>query len=268
MEDWMLKFFLLLLVISYVGSVDVHSKEQNYSMENFFFETVYQLMDQNNFFQAKGVVIQEISQNLLLAEKVNYKSYQNIKNTVFERLTRDYENVPAGFYQLFEKISWKDIQKELAIYREKIQRQVEDFFVSAAGHNSFYHLPLLEEDKKNIKIIIKTMAEKGLVKLLLDRRYLEKKGDQVNYIHPLRFIGYIFSDEKLKDYMRQIKTSKFKWNEFIKGFSRRMDEEYANDNLRRYISEFVEQVHPQQPERIEKFIKKKSWEDLVADLLN
>ena len=248
-----------------MGFISVQSKEQ---IEENFSGTVYQLIDQNDFSQAKAVLIQEISQNLLLAERFDYENYQNIKNQVFERLTRDYENIPLVFCQLFEKISWRDMQKELTAYQEKIQRQMESFFISVATQDSFYQLPLLEEDKKNIRIIIKTMAEKGLVKLLLERRYLEKKGDQVNYIHPLRFIGYIFSDEKLKDCMRQIKTSRFKWNEFIKGFSRRMDEECAVDNLKRFIPEFVEQVHPKHPERIESFIRKKSWEELVADLLN
>lgn len=261
----MLRNFLLSLIISHMGFVSVQSKEQ---IRESFFDTIHQLIDQNDFFQAKAVLIQEISQILFLAERFDYENYQNVKNQVFERLTGEYENIPLVFCQLFEKVSWKDMQKELTAYQEKIQRQMEAFFVSVSTQDSFYQLPLLEEDKKNIRIIIKTMAEKGLVKLLLEQRYLEKKGDQVNYIHPLRFIGYIFSDEKLKNCMRQIKTSRFKWNEFIKGFSRRMDEEYSVDNLTRFIPEFVEQVHPQHPERIESFIRKKSWEEFVADLLN
>lgn len=264
----MLRIFLLSLIISYMGLVCAHSKEQTCHIEEGFFDNICQLIDQNDVFQAKKALVQEISQNLLLLESFDYESYQNMKNQIFERLTKDYEKIPVDFCQLFEKVGWKDVQKEFAYYQEKIQRQVEAFFVSIAAQESFYQLPLLEEDKKNIQIIIKAMAEKGLVKLLLDRRYLEKKGDQVNYIHPLRFIGYIFSDEKLKECMRQIKTSRFKWNEFIKGFSRRMDEEYSKDNLKHYIPEFVEQVHPQYPEHIERFIKKKSWEGLVADLLN
>lgn len=264
----MLRILLLSLIISYIGFICAHSKEPRSHMEEVLLDNICQLIDQNDFFQAKEALLQEISQNLLLVESVDYESYQDMKNHIFERLTKDYGNTPIAFYQIFEKISWKDVQKEVTSYKEKIQRQVEDCFISIAAQESFYQLPLLEEDKKNIQIIIKTMAEKGLVKLLLDRRYLEKKGDLVNYIHPLRFIGYIFSDEKLKECMRQIKTSKFKWNEFIKGFSRRMDEEYSMDNLKYYIPEFVEQVRPQHPERIERFIKKKSWESLVADLLN
>ncbi|MGL5263663.1 MAG: hypothetical protein ACRDAI_03675 [Candidatus Rhabdochlamydia sp.] len=264
----MLRIFLVSLVFSYMGFVCAHSKEQKGHREEDFSDNICQLLDQNDFFQAKEVLIQEISQNLLQVESFDYENYQNMKNQIFERLTKDYENTPIAFFQLFEKISWKDVQKEVVSYKEKIQRQVEAFFISIAAQGSFYQLPLLEEDKKNIQIIIKTMAEKGLVKLLLDRRYLEKKGDLVNYVHPLRFIGYIFSDEKLKDCMRQIRTSKFKWNEFIKGFSRRMDEEHSMDNLKHYIPEFVEQVRPQHPEHIERFIKKKSWEGLVADLLN
>ncbi|KAG6559949.1 hypothetical protein RHABOEDO_000197 [Candidatus Rhabdochlamydia oedothoracis] len=261
----MLRIFLLSLIISHMGFIFVQSKEQ---IEENFFDTVHQLIDQDDFFQAKAVLIQEISQNLFLAKRFDYENYQNVKSQVFKRLTGEYENIPLVFCQLFENISWKDMQKELTAYQEKIQRQMQAFFVSVSTQDSFYQLPLLEEDKKNISIIIKTMAEKGLLKLLLLQNDLEKKGDQVNYIHPLRFIGYIFSNEELKNCMRQIKTSRFKWNEFIKGFSHRMDEEYAVDNLIRFIPEFVEQVYPQHPERIEVFIKKKSWEEFVTDLLN
>ena len=261
----MLRIFLLPLIISHMGFISVQSKEQ---IEENFSDAVYQLIDQEDFFQAKAVLVKEISQNLLFAERLDYQNYQDIKSQVFRRLTRDYENIPLAFYQLFEKISWKDMQKELATYEEKAQKEIETSSVSITTQDSFYQLPLLEEDKRNIRIIIRSMAEKGPLKLLLERRYLEKKGDQVNYIHPLRFIGYIFSDEKLRNCMRQIKTSRFKWNEFIRGFSRRMDEEYAVDNLIRFIPEFVEQVHSQHPERIESFIKKKSWEEFVADLLN
>ena len=261
------RIFLLLLIISYMGFANAYSKEQNYPIEESFFDTVHQLVDQNDFSQAKEVLVRMISQDLFIAENFDYEGFQSIKYQMFKKLTGDCETIPTVFYQLFEKISWKDIQKECAIYKEKIHKQVENFFTSAT-HDSFYQLPLLEEDKKNIRIIIKTMAEKGLVKLLFERRYLEKKGDQVNYIHPLRFIGYIFSDEKLKNCMRQIKTSRFKWNEFINGFSRRMNEEHAIDNLRYYIPEFIEQVHPKNPERIEAFIIRKAWEDLVTDLLN
>jgi hypothetical protein len=244
-----------------MGLISVQSKEQ-------IEETIHQLMDQNDFFQAKAVLVQEISQNLFLSERFDYESYQNMKNQIFERLTREYESVPFIFYQLFEKINWKDLQKELTAYQEKIQTQMEAFFISMSTQKSFYQLPLLEEDKENIRIIIETMAEKTLVELAFKQRHLEKKGDQVNYIHPLRFIGYIFSDEKLKKCMYQIKASRFKWKEFIKGFSRRMDEEYDIDNLIHFIPEFVEQVHPRHPERMEDFIRKKSWEELVADLLN
>ena len=128
-----------------MGFISERSKEQ---IEENLPDAVYQLIDQNDFFQAKAVLIQEISQNLLLAERFDYENYQNIKNQVFERLTRDCENIPLVFCQLFEKISWKDMQKELVAYEEKIQRQIKTFFSSVATQDSFYQLPLLEEDKK------------------------------------------------------------------------------------------------------------------------
>ncbi|MEK7339557.1 MAG: hypothetical protein AABZ92_02445, partial [Verrucomicrobiota bacterium] len=152
----MLRIFLLSLVISHMGFISVQSKEQ---IEENFSDTVYQLIDQNDFFQAKAVLIQEISQNLLLAERFDYENYQNVKNQVFEKLTRDCENIPLVFCQLFEKISWKDMQKELTAYQEKIQRQMEAFFVFVSTQDSFYQLPLLEEDKKNIRIIANDICD-------------------------------------------------------------------------------------------------------------
>lgn len=102
------------------------------------------------------MLIQEISQNLFLAERFDYENYQNIKNQVFERLTGEYENIPLVFCQLFEKISWKDMQKELTAY----QRKIETFFVSASMQDSFYQLPLLEEDKKISGSLLKRWQKK------------------------------------------------------------------------------------------------------------
>lgn len=263
----MLKFFLLSLIISYMGFAPLQSKEPNQYIEESFFNVIHQSIDQGDLFQAQTALVQMISESLLLKENFDYENFQTAKYQIFERLIVDYETVPIILCQLFERISWQDTQKEFAVYKKQIQKNIKKLFVSA-HHQSFFHLPLLEQDKKNIKIIIKTMAEKGLVKLLFDRRYLERKGDQVNYVHPLRFIGYIFSNQELKSCMRKIKESRFKWNEFISGFSRRMEEEYAVDNLQYYIPEFIEQVHPKHPERIKIFIEEKAWEGLIANLLH
>src|SRR3982751_4934405 len=98
----MLRIFLLSLTISYMGFINLHSNEKNPQIEETCFNNIQQLMDQSDFFQAKEVLVQEISQNLLLSENFDYESFQNIKCQVFKKLTRGYESVPISFYQLFE----------------------------------------------------------------------------------------------------------------------------------------------------------------------
>ncbi len=133
-------------------------------------------------------------------------------------------------------------------------------------HEPFFQLPLNEKEKKLIYNIISTMAEKNIVQLALEKRALEKKGKRVNHIHPLRFIGYILSTPYLKEGLKTIKKSSFKWDAFIDGFSKRMREEFSNDNLFPHVSGFANQVVTTS-EHVRHYIVRKDWEGLVKSLL-
>ncbi len=143
-------------------------------------------------------------------------------------------------------------------------------FVHSAGHlgpiDPFYQLPLNDKEKRLIRTIFTTMAEKNIIQLALEKRTMEKKGKKVNHVHPLRFIGYIFSNPELKSCMRKIVKSSFKWDAFVDGFSRRMKEEYSNNNLYKHIPGFCQEVGAN-PDNISRFIDKKDWEGLVKSLL-
>jgi len=136
----------------------------------------------------------------------------------------------------------------------------------AESDDPYYKLPLKEGEKKIIHKIIATMAEKNVFQLGLERKNLKIKGEQINHIHPMRFIGYIFSDHQLKSYMRQIRKNSFKWDGFIEGFSRRMKEEAKNSNLDLYIPGFAHSLNVSS-ETIMKYISSHNWEGLVLFLL-
>ncbi len=105
---------------------------------------------------------------------------------------------------------------------------------------SFYCLPLHQWEKKVIEKIISSMAEKSLAQLLIDKKEMEKKGDQIHHVHPLRFLGFAFSQTYLKTCMKQFRTNSFKWNNFIDGLSQKMKEEAACDNLLKHLEGFCE----------------------------
>jgi hypothetical protein len=138
-------------------------------------------------------------------------------------------------------------------------------FVNAGPTESFYAL-LTDREKRFIKAIVSTMAEKNIFQLALERRTLEKKGDKVHHVHPMRFLGFILADPDLKDGLKSIKKSSFKWDAFVSGFGKRMKEEYGNGNLYQHVPGFAQQVGAS-PENIYPFLDKKDWDGLVKSLL-
>lgn len=130
----------------------------------------------------------------------------------------------------------------------------------------FLQLPLDDNERKLIASIITTMAEKNILKLGLMRKTLEKKGRKIHHVHPLRFLGYIFSTPHLKISMQRIKKSHFKWDGFIDGLSKKMREEAHSDNLARYVPGFAQYLQIN-ADQVMDYIAKHDWEGLVYFLL-
>jgi Peptidase M16 inactive domain len=130
----------------------------------------------------------------------------------------------------------------------------------------FYQLPLTDEEMRFIKSIITTMADKNVFQLAFEKHSLEKKGKKINHVHPMRFIGYILSTSSLKNNLKTIKKSSFKWDAFIDGFSKRMKEEMSKDNVYQHIPGFAKLVGST-PEHVRRYINKKDYVGLVKSLL-
>ncbi len=110
----------------------------------------------------------------------------------------------------------------------------------ANDEERYYHeLAISDSDKRAIHKLITTMAEKNVVQLGFKKKSLEKLGDQIYHVHPLRFFGYIFSQPDLVYGMYEIKKSYFKWDNFVDGMSKKMREESRNNNLLKYVPGFA-----------------------------
>jgi hypothetical protein len=131
---------------------------------------------------------------------------------------------------------------------------------------SFHQLPLTDNEKRFIRIIVSTMAEKNILQLAFEKRTLHRKGNKIHHVHPLRFMGYILSCSDLKSHLRTIKKSSFKWDALIGGFSKRMREELSNDNVYQHVSGFAQQVGSSK-DRVSPYIHKRDFEGLIRSLL-
>lgn len=122
---------------------------------------------------------------------------------------------------------------------------IEQLSPSLDDVHRFEEIPLQDWERQIITFIITEMAEKNVFQLLLEKNDMERKGKKINHVHPLRFIGHVCEDQKLRRAMKVIKKNPFKWDNFINGFSRRVREEVGKNNLFRFIPSFCEylQVH-------------------------
>ncbi len=131
---------------------------------------------------------------------------------------------------------------------------------------SFFDLPLTDKDKRFIKSIITTMADKNIFQLAFERRTLERKGKKINHVHPLRFAGFILSSPDLRSNLKIIKKSSFKWDAFIDGFVKRMKEELLHGNVYQYLAGFA-QLTGTTEDHVKHYVNKKDYEGLIKSLL-
>lgn len=137
---------------------------------------------------------------------------------------------------------------------------------SALNALPFYSLPIHQWEKKVIEKIVSSMAEKNLAQLLLDRKEMEKKGDQIHHVHPLRFMGCVMCDAYLKSCMQQFRNNSFKWSNFISGYADRMREEAAKNNLVYHVDGFCDFLKIE-PAGVLSYIEKGDYEGFVLYLL-
>lgn len=128
-------------------------------------------------------------------------------------------------------------------------------------------LPISGEERTLINKLLFTMAENNIFKLLLEKKRLEKIGDRIHNVHPIRFLGTVFTDPRLVYCMKEIRKSSFKWDGFIEGFGDRMREEAKRGNLAPYVPGFAAAIH-KNPEQIMVYIHAVDFEGLVKFLLS
>lgn len=130
----------------------------------------------------------------------------------------------------------------------------------------YYELRLTPSDSQNIAKLIDylTMSKP---RLLLGKSKVEKVGDDVRVVYPLRFIGHIVSTPNLKKKLRKnIEGSSFVWSGFIKGFGERMSKEKSHHTLDQYIPGFCQHLGISE-QTVRSYIHQENWEGFVKFLI-
>lgn len=135
-----------------------------------------------------------------------------------------------------------------------------------ASVNFYDRLTITAEEKQKISKILTTMADNSVFQLLFERKYLERLGQEVHHVHPIRFLGTIFQDPRLVNCMFTIRMSGFKWGGFIDGISERLKGEIRAGNVDLYIPGFAESLGIKAAD-IQAYINARDIEGLVLFLM-
>jgi hypothetical protein len=135
------------------------------------------------------------------------------------------------------------------------------------NNNDLYlQLPITEAEAQIIYEIVDTMANNNVLTLLTKKSAMEKKGNKIHHVHPIRFLSTVFTNNYLKRCMAEIMDSYFKWDGFMSGISIRLEEESDRNNMLQYVPSFSQAVKAN-PDQVRLYVQKREWEKLVKYLI-
>jgi hypothetical protein len=123
-------------------------------------------------------------------------------------------------------------------------------------------LPRTENDKKKICELVSSLGKYSYFELLKNEKHIRKIGDDLRYLHPFKFLGYIFSKPELKDSMKNVMKDVLIRKSFIEDLSNTCDNYYIKKQLDIYIDDFASELNiPAEP--LKPFILKKDWSGML-----
>jgi len=127
--------------------------------------------------------------------------------------------------------------------------------------DSEYFQALTPSQKQGIHYIITTLGSKSTISLLWYKGNLERAGDQINGVHPLRFWKEVLTDPKLKMYSRKI--SGMPKNQMVGDFTKSF-RVMADQGLikREYVQDFIEATGLDR-QQINQMVSNGQWKQLV-----
>lgn len=145
----------------------------------------------------------------------------------------------------------------------------------AAENAAFSSLPISAADKDNIAIIVRSFNAGNL---FMNSGDIIRRGDEINPVHPFRFLESIFTDSGLS---REIQTLKSRtpswsvdgllaghvWSHFVSGLKDKLNAHLADGTLICHINAFARSIG-RDPAEIQTRVTSKNWAGLIDYLID
>ncbi len=151
-------------------------------------------------------------------------------------------------------------QFEIPIVEEKVIRVSDEIALAA-----FNLIPVTETEDKLIWELIDNLGNKGYLGLLGVKSRMDEIKEKIEHIHPLRFLGTIYSDPYLKECMKKAFKKSMVKSRFISELRDNFLKEFPSNNVYPLIPGFCKKVGAD-PDQVNMLIQKHQWEKLLRYL--
>jgi hypothetical protein len=110
------------------------------------------------------------------------------------------------------------------------------------------------------------MGETSVPMLLFKKKQLEELSKKLKGMGSFNFLGYIFTHPELKEYMKEIAESSWKFDGIMKSTRKGFDRDKAAGTIWDQIPGFAKLLDVSE-EKLTQFAEKGDWDDLVQYLV-
>jgi hypothetical protein len=136
--------------------------------------------------------------------------------------------------------------------------------IETSAQDPFRQLPITQEEQRKIFTIVNTMGQSWLT-LLRNKGTLETYGEQIQHVHPLKFLEYTFKHPTLPKDLESASKSSLTWTPFISGLSEKLRRVAAT--LPQYKASFARSINVNLND-LDPFFSTANWDALVRFLID
>ncbi len=144
------------------------------------------------------------------------------------------------------------------------------FVIATIGLSSLFSeefvLTVSAERETIIEEIVTTMGTTFTPLLKLKEKQLRELSKKLRGMGSFNFLGYIFTQPELKEHMRTIEDSSWKFNGFMGSVRKGFDRDKAAGTIWEEIPGFARLLDVDEA-KLHKFIEKNQWDELVQYLV-
>lgn len=151
---------------------------------------------------------------------------------------------------------------------QQVDRPVPLSIIRPQPHKKLpYHkLKCSDQDKAIIFTVVSTTANENILWLFAHKEKMNRMGDSITHVHPLKFLEVVFSDPNLKSCMISISEDTLKWWYYRSNLISQLKAKYETNELLRHVKPFSRELTLAE-NAVRSFLEKKDWDGFFTYLM-